>query len=288
MTKLRRILFIIFICHILATNSYSQNRDSEVGAFLGMSQYFGDLVATNKLNPQSYGFAVLYRKYLNPWISVRANVFYGQVTGSDYDKKRDSKYAWTRNLSFKSHIFDVSALLEIGVKPFVSGRKKKTWAPYLLGGIAVFNFDPKAEYHGKWYRLQPLGLEGQGTPKGGPKYNLTEISIPYGFGIKYGFKKPKAYKAGINLELWNISLELVSHLTFTDHIDDVGGYYPESLEIFNGNEIAMALCDRSGEIGQKSRIKVDSKRGNPDKMDGYFWYGITITKTFRASKCFRF
>jgi hypothetical protein len=283
-----KILYLLALLLLGLSQAYPQKRAKEIGVVMGISQYYGDLAPNEFWDPQSFAGGGLFRYYLNPIIDIRASATYGQVSGSDAAKPKLSKYAVSRNLSFKSRIIDVSAMLELNLKQFISGKNKKSWAPYITAGVAVFNFDPKALYEGKWYRLQPLGTEGQGTRYGTPKYNLTAISIPWGVGIKYGFKRPKYFGSALNLELWNIGFEIISHKTWTDHLDDVGGFYPSSLDVFNGNQIAMALCDRSGEIGYKSRIYPDSKRGNPDKMDGYLWYTITITKTFRPSRCFHF
>jgi hypothetical protein len=263
--------------------------DKEVGVLLALTQYNGDLTNANGFSPRDYGGAIIFRYYFNPRIDFKANVFYGYISGSDWqDNPHIAGIPYNRNLSFKSHILDISTQIEINILPFISGHRKRNWSPYIFGGIAVFNFNPQAEYLGKWYDLQPLGTEGQGTLWGGPKYKLTAFSIPYGIGFKYGFKRSANWRSLLNLEMWNIGIELSQRKTFTDHLDDVGGYYPESLSVFGTNDIAKALCDRSGEVGAPPRIKEGQKfvpRGNSAYNDYYMWYGITITKTFRPTRC---
>jgi hypothetical protein len=257
---------------------------------MALTQYNGDLTHSNgiKLHLDNYGGGIIFRYYFNPRIDFKANVFYGYVSGSDWDDNPHIKgVPYKRNLSFRSHILDISTQLEINILPFISGHRKKNWAPYIFGGIAVFNFNPKAEYLGKWYELQPLGLEGQGTQFGGPKYKLTAFSIPYGIGFKYGFRRSSNWRSVVNLDMWNIGIELSQRKTFTDHLDDVGGFYPPSLSIFGKNEVAKALCDRTAEVGAPPRLVEGSKttpRGTSGK-DYYMWYGVTITKTFRPSRC---
>jgi hypothetical protein len=266
----------------------AQRHDKEFGIFVGAAQYSGDLIYKDGVNPQNLAGGLLFRYYFTPIFNLKANLYYGNVHASD----KDNPTTWTRNLSFTSHILDISTQLEINILPFISGHRKRNWAPYIFGGIAVFNYNPQAEYMGKWYELQPLGTEGQGTQYGGAKYKLTAFSIPYGIGFKYGFKAPRNYGSRFNPELWNLGFELSQRKTFTDHIDDVGGFYPSSLSIYGTNDIAKALCDRGVELGPGySRIVEGSKtekRGNPEYNDYYMWYGITITKTFRKTRCYSF
>jgi hypothetical protein len=274
----------------------SAQHDKEFGVLLGMTQYSGDLIKNDGFAPENFGGGILYRYYFNPYLGFKANAYYGTIHASDWENQPHNEVSpYTRNLSFKSHIFDISTQLELNILPFISGSKKRYWAPYVFGGVALFNFNPQAEYpagSGKWYDLQPLGTEGQGTQYGGAKYKLTDFALAYGIGFKYGFKRPKYFGARINLEKWNIGLEITQRKTLTDHLDDVGGYYPESLSIFGNNDIAKKLCDRSWERDPTAtRIVEGSKtqpRGETKYKDYYMFYGVTITRTIRPSGCFGF
>ena len=165
--------FIILFCLISVLiagpfTTFAQH-DKEFGIMVGMMQYNGDLTHKDGFAPQNFGGGILFRYYFAPRIDFKANVLYGYVHASD----ADNPPTYTRNLSFKSYILDISTQLEINILPFISGKKKRNWSPYIFGGIAVFNFKPRAQYQGNWYDLQPLGTEGQGTLTGGPKYKLT-------------------------------------------------------------------------------------------------------------------
>ena len=65
---------------------------------------------------------------------------------------------------------------------------------------------------GQWYALQEPKTEGQGTtafPSRKP-YSLTQLSIPFGGGIKIGVSKD-----------FNVIIEYGLRKTFTDYLDDI-------------------------------------------------------------------
>ena len=252
-----------FLLLFLMVAFYGYSQDKEFGVMLGTTYYMGDLTNTAiKLKETKLGGGILFRYYFNPHLDFKVNLLYGNISGADslkpgsFDNSNNTtggKWAKYRNLSFTSYILDLSLEMEYNILPFISGSEKHNWTPYLVGGMTVFSFNPRAEYKGIWYDLQPLCTEGEGTnsPHAQPKYKLTQFAIPYGIGIKYSFKKPKTDKK-LNLYLWNIGLECSNRKTFTDHLDDVGGYYPDykillaTLGPVNG-PIAVALSDRQGE-----------------------------------------
>jgi len=294
MKKILRVLLVIAIVSMI--NFPAKSQDKEVGLIIGITEYLGDLtwahVSWNETKP---GFGALYRYYFNPRFNFKGGLYYGWISGWDGNKDADPPgQAYTRNVSFKSHLLDFTAQIEYNILPFISGNKLRNWAPYVFAGISVFNFAPKAELNGTWYKLQPLGTEGQGHAGYEPKYSLTQFSIPYGFGLKYSFKRPVNSRA-LNLYLWNIGIYVSQNKTFTDHLDDIGGRYPNWNDLLGGldavNGIAAQLSDREGSIVGGSYVPVRTPgtvRGNPDANDAYMWFGFTISKTFRKNTCFCF
>ncbi|MEA3497214.1 MAG: DUF6089 family protein [Bacteroidota bacterium] len=285
-------LFIIVIALMFSGNK-ANSQDWELGVSLGASEYLGDLTYSHVTWSESkFNLGGIYRYYFNPRLNFKAAVFYGNIEGSDVNKEVGSGGAYTRNLSFKSHILEGTAQVEFNILPYITGNKLRNWAPYVFTGISVYNFNPKGELNGTWYELQPLGTEGQGLAGSTQApYDLTQISIPYGFGIKYSFKRPTNSSA-LNLYLWNIGVFVQQNKTFNDHLDDVGGTYPDYSKLDGGtNGIVAQLSDRQGEMinGQYVPVRaVGSNRGNPDADDMYMWLGFTITKTFRKNTCFCF
>src|SRR5438034_1143268 len=145
----------------LSTNLSAQ--DKEFGVLIGAAQYQGDLsykqITIDATRP---GFGVLARYYFNPRIDVRGSLNYGWISGDDKNypdvENNERKY---RNLSFRSHILELSGVAELNILPFISNSHRYRFAPYVFGGLAVFHFNPKAYYNGQWVELQPLGTEGQ-------------------------------------------------------------------------------------------------------------------------------
>ncbi|NLJ08302.1 MAG: outer membrane beta-barrel protein [Sphingobacteriales bacterium] len=286
-----RISLVIVASTLFLTPARSQ--DKEIGLIVGITEYLGDLtwahVTWKETKP---GFGALYRYYFNPRLNFKGGVYMGWISGWDGNKDADPPgQAYLRNISFKSHVLDFTAQVEYNILPFISGNKLRNWAPYVFAGISVYNFSPKAELDGTWYKLQPLGTEGQGLPGYEPKYSLTQFSIPYGFGIKYSFKRPRNSRQ-LNLYLWNIGLYVSQNKTFTDHLDDIGGKYPDFTLLDGGvNGITAQLSDREGTWVGGNYVPnraPGSLRGNPDANDMYMWFGFTISKTFRKNTCFCF
>ena len=112
-------------------------------------------------------------------------------------------------------------------------------------GIAAFKHNPQAQAPefdlngnplpeaGQWVDLQPLGTEGQNL-SGGKPYNLIQLAIPIGIGVKV--RLPDNFDAHIEIGFRQL---------FTDYIDDVSGKYPD-LSLFD-DELTRALSERSRE-----------------------------------------
>ena len=268
------LLFLFFF----SSMPFVQAQDIEAGLLLGTAQYQGDLSKQQyTLSETKPGFGGLFRYYFNPKFNLKASIMYGQISGDDanYDDEKGRK---RRNLSFRSHILEGSVQLEYNILPYVNNTELYKWAPYVFTGVSVFNFNPKAEYQGETYELQPLGTEGQGTQGEPDKYNLTQLSIPLGVGLKYSVGSG-----------WNIGLEAGLRKTFTDYLDDVSSDYPDP-SVFDDGSIANKLYDRSDEVeGIDQQVHGEgSQRGNPDDDDWYTFFGFTITKTFRETGCMNF
>lgn len=245
---------------ISALPSSTHAQRNEFGVFGGGSFYMGDL---NPYLPFVYtrpAFGGLYRLNFDKHVSFRANLLRGSVTANDAMLKFNKE----RNLSFKSSITEISGQLEVNYLPFVPGNKKTPNTPYLFGGAGLFLFNPKAELDGVWYRLQPLGTEGQGTeahPDRNP-YRLMAFAISFGAG----------YKMNITKQL-SLGIEWGMRATSTDYLDDVSSYYPSGAALAEMNEISRLLSDRSlVNQGQNA----DYQRGNPSTKDWYSFAGIYV------------
>lgn len=246
-----------------------QSQFWELGVRGGISNYQGDLspVAFTISETHLAGGAFL-RMNFNEYFSLRANTFFGTISGDDQNFNDDRVYK--RNLSFRSPIFEVSLLPEF----YFTGINNcnKIVSPYIFAGIAMFNFSPEANYKGQWIELQPLGTEGQGTSEfpDREKYELTQFSIPFGAGVKI------ATKSG-----FNIGLETSFRKTFTDYLDDVSRTYADPVVLATENgTLSPVLSNRTGEVNEEPfQYDGDSRRGDPNDMDWYLSAEILLSYT---------
>ncbi|MGQ9863598.1 MAG: DUF6089 family protein [Bacteroidia bacterium] len=244
-----------------------------LGPSVGITNYKGDLDDdfTIKFTKPGLGFALNY--HFHPHLRARLMFIQGWMGASD--SVSVDKFRKWRNLHFKSHITEFSAQLvyEFFATPRLY-RFRPKYSPYIFAGVAIFNFDPKAKASdGKWYRLQPLGTEGQylNDPSGRtyPKpYALTQISIPMGLGVRYTLSRK-----------WDLWFELGLRKTFTDYLDDVSDKYaPPNLMLAQMGPIAAELSDRSGYRAQgSSGYQANDVRGFVNQKDWYVYTGFILT-----------
>jgi len=215
----------------------------EVGLLFGASGYQGEL---NK----------------NRFMSYRVGFTYGVVSASDANSEDEDRR--NRNLNFRSKILELSLTGEFNFL----GRDRRL-SPYIFGGVAIFSFNPQAEYQGRRVDLQPLGTEGQGIENFPSKYSRVQLSIPLGAGLKFA----------INDRI-NLGVEFGLRKTFTDYLDDVSGDYVNYNELLAGNgQLAADLSNRTGELlgTDPVQLATGTQRGNPDSKDWYFISGLTLS-----------
>ena len=261
--KMKKILLFLPAFLFLSFASFAQH--AEIGLLLGGSVYQGDLSPTNKLqNFRETNMAVgaFYRYNINDFVGARLGFTFGTISGTD--AKDDSESRRLRNLSFQSNIFELALTAEFNILGFQPYNLERVFSPYIFVGVAVFRHNPKAEYQGDLYALQPLGTEGQGLPQFPEKsqYGLTQISFPIGGGLKYAFN-----------DTWSIGAELGFRMTITDYLDDVSTEYISDSEILEARgEVAAALANRTGQP-----VNTGATRGSSENQDWYIIGGITVS-----------
>lgn len=273
-----KIFILLFVCNTSLNSAKAQY--IEGGIFLGGSNYLGDLSGTSmNFGATRPAGGVIARYHINDRFTLRGFAGYGSIWGADSLSSKSEHNI--RNLSFFSHVVEFSAGLEYNFIKFSYKRyAPRPFVPFVFASVGVFNFNPKTNYAGREFELQPRGTEGQQTTEYNEKrkYELTQFCIPFGFGVKK--------RLGDRLTL---GVEVGARYTFTNYIDDVGGTYANRnvVERFYGVE-AGALSDRSGERnvqvvnGQPTPIPLfvsGDRRSNKrfDVNDLYFFGGITLT-----------
>ncbi|HMR42318.1 MAG TPA: DUF6089 family protein [Saprospiraceae bacterium] len=265
----RKILFGFF-CSIFSFFPLSA-QSLEVGAFLGFSNYLGELQSTHFEKAEMHNvYGGFTRVNFTKRLGLRLHYFQGEVSGSDLNYPYEEIRA--RNLSFRTSLQEFGIQGEFALVNF-GENKKKIGSAYIFGGVSGLHFAPKALYEGDWIDLQPLGTEGQGLEGYGERYNLTTLAFPMGLGFRINIKK-----------FANIGFEIGFRKTQTDYIDDVSGAYPD-LELLTGRDpMAAALSFREPEYNLNAkRNPVGEMRGDPDSKDWYYFCGITLSAyIFRA------
>jgi hypothetical protein len=244
----------------------------ELGAWAGLSHYFGDLNTSFDLSRPGIAGGLSGRYIFNPRISVGFNANYGRISADDARSKNEFERA--RNLNFRSNLFEISSQLEFNFLKYVHGDRDYPFSPYLFGGISAFGFNPVTELDGVRYSLRDYGTEGQFF---GDEYSLFQLGLVYGMGVKFD----------INTD-WSINIELSARRLFTDYLDDVSGRYPDKDELFSlRGPVAVQLSDRSlaenrelFNIGQAGR-----QRGNSRDNDSFSFFRVGVMYYFGYLPC---
>ncbi len=220
---------------------------------LGASSFFGELgggkgeaqhdIRDIRFSATRPTLSLGYKYMLIPAVSVKTTFVTAYLSGDDASTQNPVRQ--NRNLSFRSGLWEADLMFEI--YPFseqisrrfkirgVGGKNSFSIAPYIGFGIGAAAFQPKAMLDGKFYKLQPLGTEGQGLAGRPDKYKRYTYTIPLAIGAKYLVDKN-----------WSVGFELSVRYTGSDYIDDVSTSYYLSSEIEAAyGATAAALADRA-------------------------------------------
>jgi hypothetical protein len=288
------IVFTFILILVLGQQSQAQNErwfrtsSLEFGLIGGFSHYSGEL--TDNVLFESRGFkpcvGLITRYTPHSVLTFRLSAQFGSLEGND-DWFEDLQSQDRRNLDFQSNIWDFTGAAEINL--FTPDfRKKSGIHPYVFAGASVFKYDPYSIFEfdansphmtrpgssyadlqsrdGEKIYLQPLGTEGQETTEFNERkrYNLTQLAIPVGAGVKFKFSNN-----------WAMSVEYGLRLTFTDYLDDVSDTYvdPSRLQAQYG-AMSAAMADKSPVLHDEL---LNNERGDPSNKDKYGILGVTLT-----------
>jgi len=269
----KHVMGMLLVCFCISA-SYAQKLEYGINGF--GTTYFGELNNTTTFaNNIRYGGGVHARRHLSPWWSLRGDVNWARVAGSD---NLPGTITNPRNLSFRSNIIEFTGVLEYRFREIGHRRNDYKMTPYLFGGINLFRFNPQAEYRNEWYDLKPLSTEGQGLleyPESTP-YALTQLGIPFGAGLRWALNR-----------YWRFSLEAGYRFIYTDHLDDVSGLYINS-DILRANRgpLAAILADRRGELGTAfAPAQPGTFRGAPRERDSFMYFGFSLSYVVYRKTC---
>jgi len=253
------VISALLILFTIGTNA----QKFHLNLFAGVSNYQGDLqdkgITFNHAHPAG-GVGISYD--IATHFSISTGITLAKVSGNDeYGKNRH------RNLNFTSNITEAN----VGFEYYITAPvEKHSLTPYLFAGIAVYHFNPYTfDSAGKKYFLKPLSTEGEGFVPGRKSYNLTQMAIPFGAGVKLSLS-----------DNVNVGIEIGYRKLFTDYLDDVSTtYVDENLLLANRGAEAVQLAYRGDELknGVQTYPAAGSKRGNPNHNDSYYFTGITLS-----------
>lgn len=256
---MKQIVMLIGVIFLIRSSLPAQS--TEIGLLAGLSVYSGDLsedefgLYFENLKP---AFGVFTRVNLNKTLAFRLGVSHGQVMEQS---ELGGSPAYKRN--FRSNITEFALTGEVNL--FRMGRIGGTQiTPYILGGVAVFNYRPETLFDGNWIELQPLGTEGQGLPGYEQPYQLTQVAIPVGVGLKFEFEK------------WTLGFELGGRKLFTDHLDDISVAEVRFGDVLEGNgELAATISEPTIDISTGDADTTYSRGGK--YKDWYYIGGMTLS-----------
>ena len=222
----------------------------------------------------------------NHFLALRIEATVGKVKSHDSLLESVKKSAaigrYTRNLSFRSPIYEISLTAEFHpiefYKTFDPESYPSSLSPYLIGGIGYFHFNPQARLNSDWIDLQPLHTEGEGFDEypDRKEYKLNQFNVPLGVGISYDLS-PK----------FNLRLEYITRQLFTDYLDDVHSKYIDpSLfsKYLSGTKLTQALIlnnrGRADALPSETTARPGGKRGTPLNNDAYFSINFKVGFVF--------
>jgi hypothetical protein len=226
--KLKYCLLLILI--FLPLLSFSQRwklQRLEVAGGIGSVNYFGDIGGaasennllglkdlTIKYTRPNLNFAARYR--ITERYNVKTNLVFGYIEDSDENSKNAS-----RNYSFSSSIFELSAQFEYNIIP---ERRPRTYSVMSLrDGLRTFNrrwnFYVFAGLGGIYFNPKPLGdLEGDERFTDDKHFSMV---FPFGLGLKYPLNS-----------LIYVGFEVGGRWSTSDYLDGLTTQYSEANDIY--------------------------------------------------------
>ena len=197
------ILISTCILNVDAQRKSGAKKNWDMGLFLGMATYQGDLSEERfPIQESNFALGLSARTSLQETFGLRAGLVFSRLSDEDF---------WPgRNYSFRTSILELSLLGEyepLERKRLLRGGKKKFFiSPYGFGGFALAFTTPQA--------LFPEGYKaGDRSPIEQDKINgdsRSQLALPLGIGAKLDFHK-KFY----------LQAETGVRLPFSDYIDGI-------------------------------------------------------------------
>ena len=171
-----KLLTIIIIATFWSLSTAAQTY--EIGAFVGGSNFIGDVGSTNYIRPNKPVLGAILKWNRSPRHAFRFSALFTELEGDDSDSHENGRQE--RNLSFENSIIELSLGIEYTFWEFDMFKDRRANAPYLYTGITAFQHD------------NVILSAGELVRNGG----MWDMAIP----IVFGYKVALSYSATIALE----------------------------------------------------------------------------------------
>ncbi|MFT5724469.1 MAG: hypothetical protein ACI9JN_001588 [Bacteroidia bacterium] len=267
-----RLLSLALAISTVSFGQFTRGNSWSYTVYLGASNMLGDLGGSDQsasqhlkdVNFKAFRPAIgIGLQHHRNRINYTADVVLTRLIGNDAFSNASGRSI--RNLSVRTDLVEVSLKAEI--LPFKNNNILK--GLYINAGVGGIYFQPKAEFNGDWYKLRPLGTEGQNFLPNAKPYKTVSAIIPFGYGYKFNIGRWSTLKVDFSLRK-----------TFTDYLDDVSTVYANTSAISEaGGSIAGLLSDRS-----TTGMTEGSQRGNNKHNDNYFLIGLKFEHILGSKK----
>jgi hypothetical protein len=185
-----RRLVILLVAFTLAQSVNAQLH--EIGAYVGYSNFIGDVGSTQYINPTHLAYGVIYK-----WNRSERHSFRASLTRTLLDAKdinADDPARQLRGLQFSNTITELSVGIEYTFWEFNLHKTEPQATPYLYTGISYFNYDT-------------LFLDT----------SVNEL-VSHGDDNTFAIPMVLGYKMTLNTQ-FVLGFEIGARYTFTDAID---------------------------------------------------------------------
>ena len=186
-------------------NSYPNLKKWEIGAFLGISNYQGDLIVpvfSLSGDNNNFGWGLHARHNFTPNWALRANVFSSKLSGDEANYPENGHDI--RAYSFESSFLEGSLMLEwdiLGKRRYADGGFKKIVSPYLFVGAGFASFDADVDWNGRTSSRITTDINEKET---------AGLTVPLGGGLRFDLS-----------EKLHFDLEAGFRTPFSDYLDGV-------------------------------------------------------------------
>ena len=157
--------FLIYI--FILTTSIVSAQLYEVGAFLGGSNYIGDIGSTQYINPNTIALGGIAKFNFTPRITFRGTMTYTKLQGDD--SKSGNDFRISRGSSFKNNIIDATLGVEFSFFKYSLSKIGFSQTPYIIAQVGAVNYSMVSD---------------DATSK-----RVTSLVIPFGLGYKMRLAK---------------------------------------------------------------------------------------------------